>query len=176
MGRHPSLAAVTELRGAASFSRDGHYRYSLTRRWAPGPRITWVLLNPSTADARQDDPTIRRCIDFSRRWGFGALEVVNLFALRTPHPAVLRSAADPVGPGNDRALRRAIERSEAVVAAWGNHGAFVDRANEVRAVLPGDALALGLTGRGEPAHPLYLPGDREPRALVSLSLEVAGSR
>ena len=160
----------------ATTARDGRYRYSLTRRWSRGPRVTWVLLNPSTADARQDDPTIRRCIDFSRRWGFGALEVVNLFALRTPYPEVLRAATDPVGPLNDRALRRAIARSDAVVAAWGAHGALAGRADAIRAALPDDALALGLTARGEPAHPLYLPGDCEPRVLASLRLEEAASR
>jgi hypothetical protein len=151
--------------GSASFSRDARYRYVLMRRWGNGATVTWVLLNPSTADARRDDPTIRRCIDFSRRWGFGAMEVVNLFALRTPHPAALRAASDPVGPGNDRALRRAIARGAAVVAAWGNHGALADRAQRVREVLPAEVLVLGLTGRGEPAHPLYLPADRKPHAL-----------
>lgn len=150
------------MRGAASFSRNRRYRYSLQREWGEGPRIAWVLLNPSTADARHDDPTIRRCIDFSQRWGFGALEVVNLFALRATYPAELRCAEAPVGALNDRALNRAFGRADAVVAAWGNHGAWLGRSRAVWSRLPEDALALGLTGQGEPAHPLYLRSDLAP--------------
>jgi hypothetical protein len=157
------------MRGAASFSRNRRYRYSLQREWGEGPRIAWVLLNPSTADARYDDPTIRRCLGFSQRWGFGALEVVNLFALRATRPEELRRAEAPVGALNDRALRRALARADAVVAAWGNHGAWLGRSREVRPRLPRNALALGVTGQGEPAHPLYLPADRMPVALRALA-------
>lgn len=157
------------MRGAASFSRDGRYRYSLRRAWGEGPIAAWVLLNPSTADAKRDDPTIRRCIDFSRRWGFGALEVVNLFALRATEPSVLRRARDPVGPRNDRAISRAMERADAVVAAWGAHGAWGERASEVRRLLPAGTLALGVTARGEPAHPLYLPAQRPASLLDALT-------
>jgi hypothetical protein len=148
------------VRRAASFSRDGRYRYSLRRAWSDGPAVTWVLLNPSTADARVDDPTIRRCIGFSRRWGFGALEVVNLFALRATDPKILPRAPDPVGASNDAALRRALARSAVVVAAWGEHGRLHGRSARVRRWLPDGALALGLNASGEPVHPLYVPGNR----------------
>ncbi|PKN80874.1 MAG: hypothetical protein CVU47_08520, partial [Chloroflexi bacterium HGW-Chloroflexi-9] len=99
---------MTAVVGRASFSRDGRYRYSLVRRWGDGPRVAWVMLNPSTADATRDDPTLRRVIAISRRAGFGALEVVNLWALRSAHPADLARAADPVGPRADAALWRAL--------------------------------------------------------------------
>ncbi len=166
MVRQDQLAVIEvsggRFRSTASFSRDRRYRYSLTRRWANGPSVAWVMLNPSTADAQHDDPTIRRCIDFSARWGFGALEVVNLSALRTPHPAVLRAAPEPIGPRNDRALQRALGRCDAVVAAWGNHGMIRGRSEQVHGRLPQGALALGLTRAGEPRHPLYVASACEP--------------
>src|ERR1019366_833740 len=91
--------------GAARIDRP--YRYSLWRRVGESRRrVLFVMLNPSTADAIVDDPTIRRCMGFARTWGFGELEVCNLFAYRSPCPSALLRAADPVGPSNDRALRR----------------------------------------------------------------------
>jgi hypothetical protein len=153
-------------RGRASFSRDGLYRYRLHRRWSDGPRVAWVMLNPSTADAAQDDPTIRRCIDFSQRWGFGSLTVVNLFAWRSPVPEALLRVEDPVGPRTPAVLGEVIRGADAVVAAWGNlHPALVTRTAPSRASLPPSALCLGLTARGEPRHPLYVPGDTSPRLL-----------
>ena len=151
---------------AASFSRDRRYRYDLRRRWDEGPALTWVMLNPSMADERRDDPTIRRCIAFSRAWGFGALRVVNLFALRTPTPCALLEAADVLGPGGERALRSALRSADAVVVAWGNvHPRLSGRAEEVRRLLPAEAMCLGVTGRGEPRHPLYVAGGTEPATL-----------
>jgi hypothetical protein len=148
---------------AASFSRDRRYRYSLTRHWAEGPTVAWVMLNPSTADARQDDPTIRRCIAFSRAWGFGALEVVNLFGLRSPHPRDLVASDEPVGPGSDRALRAALREAEVVVAAWGNlSGALRGRDELVQTWLPADTACLGVTRQGAPRHPLYVAGATLP--------------
>lgn len=77
---------------AAEFSGCGRYRYSLRRRWADGgPPACWIMLNPSTADAEKDAPTIRRCIGFSKAWGHNALVVVNLFALRSTDPTALRT-------------------------------------------------------------------------------------
>src|SRR5437588_2477108 len=90
-------------RGSAVFSPDGRYRYLLTRRLGRSRRVaTFIMLNPSTADAINNDPTIRKCVGFARRWGCGLLQVVNLFALRATEPRVLRAAADPVGPENSR--------------------------------------------------------------------------
>jgi hypothetical protein len=119
------------------------------------------MLNPATADEINDDPTIRRCLGFARSWGFGALAVGNLFAFRTPSPALLRSAPEPIGEKNDEWLVRLRAESDLAVAAWGDHGRFLRRGAAVRAALP--ALHhLGLTKLGEPRHPLYLPARIEP--------------
>lgn len=121
-----------------------------------------IGLNPSTADAKRDDPTIRRCIGFARDWGFGRLWVLNLFSFRATYPEDLKASIDPVGPRNDWWIRRMAQQVDAVVAVWGNHGAFLDRSAHVRAML-GDRLeAIRLNAGGEPAHPLYLPRGLKP--------------
>lgn len=150
------------VRKAAEISDDGLYRYALLRRWADdGPVATFVMLNPSTADAKVDDPTIRRCIGFAKAWGMSALHVVNLYAWRATDPKALRIAPDPVGPENNRHLtshaQEAARFGWPLVAAWGVNAAPI-RVWEVLA-LPGmSALsALGVTREGHPRHPLYLP-------------------
>jgi hypothetical protein len=152
-------------RFGAHYSACGLYRYRLWRAWGDGGRtILWVMLNPSTADhLGNNDPTIERCERRSVRWGYGRMEVVNLFALRSPYPAALRKADDPVGPGNDRAIQRAARRADTVLCAWGALGGHLGRAGGVMALLaPKPLLCLGRTGGGAPAHPLYLPYDRQP--------------
>lgn len=151
------------MTGRANFDRSGAYRYTLIRTWdAAGPRIAFCLLNPSTANARRDDPTIRRCLGFARAWGYGSLEVVNCFALRATDPRELARAADPIGPANDAAIRRAARRAAMTVAGWGAHGALLGRGQRVRGLL-GRAgtpvVCLGTTAAGHPRHPLYLPAD-----------------
>src|ERR1700756_5834740 len=103
----------------ARLSLDGLYRYELTRRWARGPCVCWIMLNPSTADATAGDPTVRRCRGFSERWNMGGMVVVNLFAYRGNNPADLLLPADPVGTENDNAIHDAVVRSRLVVMAWG---------------------------------------------------------
>jgi hypothetical protein len=122
------------------------------------------MLNPSTADERTDDPTIRRCIGFARDWGYGGVEIVNIFALRATDPRELRLARDPIGRVNDRHVREAAERSSAVVIAWGVHGALRARGAAALGLLSPRArlLALGWTRAGEPRHPLYLRRDVRP--------------
>ena len=143
----------------AAFSRCGTYRYALWRRWDESrPHVLFVALNPSTADDRKDDPTIRRCIGFARDWGYGGLAVANLFAFRATLPAVLREARAPVGPRNDRWLARLAGETGLVVAAWGAYGRLADRAAEVAPWL-GDCHCLGLTAGGAPRHPLYVRRD-----------------
>src|SRR5215469_5352787 len=109
----------------AVVSADGLYRYELFRRWADGPIATWVMLNPSTADAKTDDPTIRRVMGFSTGFGCGACVVVNLYAWRATEPAELWKAADPVGPSNAHYLIEAARRAKLtdapLIAAWGAH-------------------------------------------------------
>ena len=140
---------------------EGPYRYSLTRKWIAGQgKTVFVMLNPSTASAMQDDPTIRRCIGFSQRLGHQELEVVNLFAWRTPSPDDLfRAHGDIVGPMNDEHILRAARSGNVVIAAWGPAGASRGRAAKVTQLLAGVRLyALGWTKDGHPRHPLYVPG------------------
>jgi len=148
---------------SARFSRDGRYRYSLSRYFGDGPTAIFTMLNPSTADAVQNDPTIRKCIGFCRRWGVGQLHVVNLFAFRAVSPFDMKKADDPIGPLNRRAVERALTTCEdkIVVCAWGVHGGFMKqdhemiiRIGQISAVVP---LCLGTTKDGFPRHPIYLP-------------------
>jgi hypothetical protein len=150
----------------ATFSECGRYRYRLRRTWLPElPPVLWIMLNPSTADAATDDPTIRRCMRFAQRWGgFGGLEVCNLFALRSTDPKALRQAADPVGPDNDRAILEASKAAGCVVVAWGAGGELKGRGRIVARALSfvrADLVCLGRTQRGHPLHPLYVPYETE---------------
>ena len=119
------------------------------------------MLNPSTADAEHNDPTIRRCISFAMREGFGRLEVVNLYAFRSPSPSVLFAALDPVGPANDHEIEAALDRADSVIAAWGNH-AEQERVPKVVGLIKRSGKVsncFGLTKLAQPKHPLYLPSD-----------------
>lgn len=146
---------------SAVFSEGRAYRYRLTRTWGTsGTHVTWIMLNPSTADAMQDDPTIRRCTGFTKAWGFDGLIVVNLFAWRATDPRELTGCADPVGPDNDRFIREAIHPWSVVVGAWGAHGHLRDRGEQVTRDLAADGIELGCLGAtklGQPRHPLYVP-------------------
>lgn len=148
-------------------SEDGRYRYSLTRGWDEGDdALTFVMLNPSTADALEDDPTIRRCVGFAREFGYAGIEVVNLYAYRATKPADLWLADDPVGPNNDtvlkQALRRAAQLALPVIAAWGAN-AKRDRVAWLMAQPGSEVLqALRVTLAGHPGHPLYLPATCRP--------------
>lgn len=129
----------------------------------------FVGLNPSTADETADDPTVRRCMAFAKRWGYGGIYMLNLFALRSTDPRALRAAPDPVGPGNDSHLVMYADKlAHLVIAAWGVHGPFQDRGLYVRELLratlsPSALLCLGTTKGGHPRHPLYLSADVQPR-------------
>lgn len=149
----------------AVLSPDRRYRYWLDRHWgSSGTHATWIMLNPSTADALEDDPTIRRCTAFTKAWGLDGLIVVNLFAHRATDPRSLARQADPVGPANDEFIRQAVFPWSVVVAAWGAHKMADSRAAEVLAILTeraGDVGCLGMTKAGYPRHPLYVRGDAE---------------
>ena len=149
----------------ALLSPCGLYRYSLTRRWDDAlPRVCWVMLNPSKADAVDDDPTITRCLGFARSWGFGSLAVVNLFAWRSTRPKELRKARDPVGPDNDVHLLRHAKDAALAVVAWGAHETF-GRALQVLDMLAVNDVklfCLELTKNGFPRHPLFCRADLKP--------------
>ena len=145
--------------GTAILSPCGNYRYLLGRRWSDGGLCCFVMLNPSTADADKDDPTIRRCIGYAKREGMGALEVVNLFAYRATDPKSLLNAKDPIGPENDKFLREVFKRADLIVCAWGNHGAFKSRDLQVEKLIGAKAKCLGVTSNNHPRHPLRVRKD-----------------
>lgn len=144
----------------ATFSPCRKYRYTLSRTWdAESPPLVFIGLNPSTADETEDDPTIRRCIGFAKRDGFGGIIMLNLFAFRSTDPAGLKGVDDPVGPWNNDRISRAC-KDRAVIAAWGVHGVLNRRDRDVRILLAGsDLRCLGRTKDGHPRHPLYLRSD-----------------
>ena len=151
------------MQSNASFSRCRTYRYSLMRVWAPEhPLVMFIGLNPSTADERQDDATVRRCIGFAKRWGFGGLVLTNLFAYRSRDPKILAELDDPVGPDNDHWIVRNRRRAETVVAAWGIHGSLLERDRDVLSKIS-KAQCLGKTKCGSPRHPLYLASNARLR-------------
>jgi hypothetical protein len=137
----------------------------LTRHLKDGDPLSYVnfvLLNPSTATATEDDPTIRRCIGFAERWGYPSLVVTNLFALRSTDPRALRTSRAPVGPDNDHWLMKSAMGADRIVAAWGNHGRYLKRGAKVLWLgLPRPVYCFGLTKVGEPKHPLYLRKDAD---------------
>jgi len=164
----------------AIFSPCERYRYALWRQWK-GPMATrpgyvaFVGLNPSTADEVENDPTVRRCINFAMRWGYGAMVMLNAFGWRATDPANMRAADDPVGDDNDFAITRFAGSADKVVVAWGNHGIYKGRGATVASMLwvilhdefgNSGMECFGVNECGEPKHPLYLRADRplEPYA------------
>jgi hypothetical protein len=160
------IDGLFEPSDTATFSTDRVYRYHLGRSWSPGgKRMNFVMLNPSTADAFNDDATIRRCVGFSAAGKFGSLVVTNLFAFRSTDPRGLRQAEDPIGPDNDAAILDAAHCADLVVAAWGTHGSLHGRGDQVRAMLTDAGVelhVLRLTKAGHPGHPLYVPASTTP--------------
>lgn len=161
------------MSGCAWFSDCGTYRYALLRFIDLGldgldrqdRSVNFVMLNPSTADDVADDPTIRRCIGYARRWGYDELIVTNLFAYRATDPTVMLRADDPIGPENDEYIRKIAGAADLVVLAWGSHGDYQRRDEEVRRIIAGTgtvAHCLTTTATGQPGHPLYLARHLEP--------------
>jgi hypothetical protein len=153
------------MRGSAKISECGKYRYWLTRQWGESPnRVVWVMLNPSTADAQEDDPTIRKCVGFSRIWSkqkieYGGIVVVNLFAYRASKPSELKEVADPFGPFNHKwqDVFLAPKAGNLIVAAWGANGSLYDAAKRFKSSFGVRTMCLGYTNDGEPRHPLMAP-------------------
>lgn len=153
----------------AEISPCGKYRYYLSRRWQEGkPTATFIMLNPSTADAEQDDPTIRRCIGFAKAWNCGRLQVINLFALRATSPVEIKLSSDPVGPDNHDWFQRAYQDASypddkgPIVCAWGVHGGHIGQDETAMGWifrLPAwekDTWCFGYTKELFPRHPLYV--------------------
>jgi hypothetical protein len=130
------------------------------------------MLNPSTADHTEDDPTIRRCIGFTRAWGFNGLVVTNLFAWRSTDPGGLKTSPDPIGPRNDDAILGQAKAAALVVCAWGCHGSLLGRSQAVLHLLRDariDLHCLALTTAADPGHPLYLPASVIPQPFAPAS-------
>lgn len=166
------LGDVQVQRGAL-ISECGLYRYRLFRHWdAMRPALVFVMLNPSVADGLVDDATVRKCIGFAHRLGYGSIEVINLFAFRATKPAALKSAGYPVGPDNDRNIIE-VCASRRVVCAWGSNARGLERASAVLQLLRrigATPMALKLTPDGVPWHPLMLSYevDGKTRELVEM--------
>ncbi|MBE0413692.1 DUF1643 domain-containing protein [Yoonia sp.] len=150
----------------AIYSDCGNYRYALTRTWnAGGKRVLFVMLNPSQATEVQNDPTVERCERRARALGFGALQVANIFAWRDTDPHRMRKAIDPIGPENDTFIREGAVWADQIIAAWGTHGAHLERGPAVAGLLRATGrplLTLGLTKDGHPKHPLYISYTQSP--------------
>jgi hypothetical protein len=150
----------------ATFSTCGRYRYILWRRWdASKAACLFLMLNPSTADEVDNDPTVERCQRRAQRMGYGGLVVCNIFAFRSTDPAALYEQADPVGPDNDRAIASQAAEAELVICGWGRHGALHGRGDAVISLLRSAGIqphALRLNADGSPQHPLYVGYDQMP--------------
>jgi hypothetical protein len=156
---------------SAVISACGKYRYHLCRTIEDGGgRVAaFIMLNPSTADAEDDDPTIRKCFGFARMWGCGELQVVNLFAYRATKPTELGSVLDPVGPSNREYVRRTLEMANGpVICGWGAFGGYMRQDENVLSLIDGLCVPMcfGVTKEGHPRHPLYVPYDTELRAFA----------
>ena len=151
----------------AEFSKCEQYRYRLWRSWGPGEQLVFIMLNPSTADDVVNDSTIDRCERRAKDMGFGSLMVVNIFALRSPYPKDLYTHKDPVGPENDRHIRKTVAAAGMVICGWGAHGKLNNRGRQVMDMI----LAIGVTPYylklnkdGSPGHPLYIGYDVKPKS------------
>lgn len=152
-------------KSTAIYSNCEQFRYELTRIWGDGRRLTYVMLNPSTASETRNDPTVERCERRARVMGFSAFRVVNIFAFRATKPQDLKKANHAIGPENDRFLISAVDWADMVLCAWGAHGAHLGRGAQVEAILreQGDDLwHIGLTKAGAPRHPLYISYSQQP--------------
>lgn len=178
------VAELPDHSDLATFSPCRKYRYTLWRtelslmgslygspvaRYIPG-YVNFICLNPSTADETTDDNTIRKCVKFTKSWGYGAMCVTNLFAWRSTDPTVLKTLADPIGPENDQMLLDIAKDADLVIAAWGQHGYLFGRSMWIRSMLeqtPLHYLRMGTGKRPEPWHPLYLPDVTQPQPWTS---------
>lgn len=145
------------------FSPDRKYRYTLWRVWEPNNTkyCMFVGLNPSKADEKIDDNTVRRCIRYSKDWGFGALCMTNIFTWRETIAKLMLLEKEPIGVDNDKYLLECAKNAGIIIAAWGNHGKHLNRGEQVKNMIP-NLHCLKLSNEGNPCHPLYLKADLKP--------------
>ena len=145
------------------FSTCKKYRYALTKTWDESlPKLMYIGLNPSVADSKKDDPTVKKCVAYAKELGFGSILIGNLFSYISPNPENLKKADDPIGPENDKWLLRLADESDKVIAMWGNHGSYRNRCNEV-CELDIELNCLEVTKKDQPYHILYLPYGLKPK-------------
>ena len=150
---------MVRMKKDAKIDETGKYRYMLIRQWNEKKDfVNFVLFNPSTADDKDDDPTITTCISFAKKLGYGGLYITNLFAYRTSFPKELKDSTEPEGENNDYYIKKYAKLSKDIIVAWGNHGSFknkdihiIDMLSEINTL-----YCLGLTKKRNPRHPLYL--------------------
>ena len=146
----------------AQFSKCRTWRYALWRTWDNDKsHVMFIGMNPSTADETNDDPTIRRCINYAKAWGYGGIYMLNLFAFRATDPREMKAAADPVGPENISYLKVYHETAGITLACWGAHGHFMRQGELIETILD-NLYCLGVTKTGHPRHPLYLKANLKP--------------
>ena len=150
------------MKKKANISKDKIYRYTLSRTWdSTKPTVLFIGLNPSIADENVDDPTVTRCINFAKDWGYGTLLMANLFAYRTTYPKEIYLIDDPIGKDNDYYLLECVKQSDLIVACWGNNGTYMDREKIIKELVP-NLYCLQKNKNGTPHHPLRLPRDINP--------------
>lgn len=146
----------------AIISKDKIYRYKLSRTWdSTKPTILFIGLNPSIADENIDDPTITRCINFAKDWGYGTLLMANLFAFRSTYPKNIYLIDDPIGKDNDHYLLECVTQSDLIVACWGNNGTYMNREKVITELVP-NLYCLQKNKNGTPHHPLRPPRNIHP--------------
>ena len=149
---------VEQSVGTAIFSIDHKYRYVLTRKWSNNGICLFIMLNPSTADAYKFDPTVSRAYKIAKRFRLGELVVLNIFAIKGSDPYVIKEHIDPVGKYNDYYLNYYCKKAKMIIVAWGNHGSYNNRSNDVKNILlrnKKEVYCIDINISGEPKHPLY---------------------
>lgn len=156
-------ARVNEgMKAGAKFSKCRRYRYALWRVWNEQQSyVQFIGLNPSTADEVVDDPTLIRCMNFAKAWGYGGVYMTNLFAYRATAPETMKQFDKPIGPRNNFWITKLVSDAGVVVAAWGNDGEFMNRCTEITTKVP-ELHCLKMNKSGQPAHPLYLKANLKP--------------
>ena len=161
------------LSSGAIFSPCKKYRYTLWRAWEipEFPQVClWIMLNPSVADEKINDPTVARCIKYSQGWGFTGLIVCNIFAVRSTDPRILYNQPNCIGPENDAHITRCIKSADKIICAWGNHGQIDGRGKRVLEMISDSGktpYCLEQNSGGEPKHPLYCAGNLAMTPMIS---------
>lgn len=149
------------------FSDDLKYRYLFCQKWSDGESILFIGLNPSMSEGL--NPTLKRCIQFAKDWNYGRCYILNLFAYRAAKPSGLKIAELPIGKENNDWLIKTGKRVDKIVFAWGVHGSWKNRDQEVISLFP-NAYCLGKTKAGFPKHPLYLKANTPLEPFINTSL------